>query len=291
VSAGPMAELDGVARRFGEAVALDGVNLRVEGGEIVALLGPNGAGKTTALRILLGLRRPDRGRARLFGLDPRRIEGRLRLGCTPQETGLPPTLTVRETVELVRAHFPRPVPTDALLDRFALAGRSDRQNGGLSGGQRRRLAVALAFAGAPDLVVLDEPSAGLDVAARRLVWEQVRSHAASGGAVLLTTHQLEEADALATRAAVIARGRIRFDGTVAEIRARTGLTRVRLATDAIPYVPGVVRREHGERSTILYVTDAAAAIRELVARDTPLEGLEISPASLEDALVVLGAVG
>ncbi len=285
-----MAELDGVTRRFGETVALDGVNLRVEGGEIVALLGPNGAGKTTALRILLGLRRPDGGRARLFGLDPRRIEGRLRLGSTPQETSLPPTLTVRETVELVRAHFPRPVSTETLLRRFALDSCSDRQNGGLSGGQRRRLAVALAFAGAPDLVVLDEPTAGLDVAARRLVWEQVRSHAASGGAVLLTTHYLEEADALATRVAVIARGRIRVDGTVAAIRSRTGLTRVRLATDAIPYVPGVVRREHGEHSTILYVTDAAAAIRELVARDTPLEGLEISPASLEEALSLLGAV-
>ncbi len=287
MSARHAAELVGVSRAYGETRALDCVDLAVRGGEVLALLGPNGAGKTTAIRVLVGLRRPDRGRALLFGRDPRRPDSRRRLGGTPQETSLPPTLTVRETLDLVRAHYPRPATTACLLARFELDEVARRQNGGLSGGQRRRLAVALAFAGAPDLLVLDEPTTGLDVTARRVVWSCVARHAAAGGSVLLTTHYLEEAEALATRIAVIARGRIRAEGSAAEIRARAGLTRVRLSGAHVPDVAGVVRRERRNGTTTLYVEDAAAAVRELVGRGASLDGLEVAPATLEEAFLDL----
>ncbi len=215
------AALRGVSKRFGETAALDGVDLELRTGEVLALLGPNGAGKTTALSILLGLRRPDSGRAELFGEDPRHAAARVAIGVTPQESGFPPTLRVREIVDLVRAHFPNPASAAELLDRFGLAEIGRRQAGGLSAGERRRLSVALAFAGNPRALFLDEPTAGLDVEARRSVWREVQRYAACGQTVLLTTHHLEEAEALASRVVVLARGRIVADGSPAELSGRT----------------------------------------------------------------------
>ena len=280
-----VAELVGVTRRYGSTVALENVDLVVRPGEILALLGPNGAGKTTAISVLVGLRRPDSGRARLFGLDPLRPQARLRLGCTPQETSLPPTLTVTETIDLVRSHYPRPATTAQLLGRFDLDAEKDRQVGGLSGGMRRRVAVALAFAGSPELLALDEPTTGLDVSVRRSIWDAIREHALAGGAVLLTTHYLDEAEELATRVAVIAGARIRAEGTVAEIRERAGLSRIRIDSHDGPLVDGVVRRECRNGQTTYYVRDAGATVRELVARKSELRGLEVTRATLEEAFL------
>ena len=202
-----------VSKRFGETLALEQVDLAVDAGDVVALLGPNGAGKTTALSILLGLRRPDEGRAEVFGVDPRRPSARVAVGVTPQESGFPPTLRVREIVDLVRAHFSDPAPTDELLQRFDLGGIERRQAGGLSGGERRRLSVALAFAGEPAAIFLDEPTSGLDVESRRAVWGEIDRYSADGGTVLLTTHYLDEAQRLASRIVLIARGRVVAEGT------------------------------------------------------------------------------
>jgi ABC-2 type transport system ATP-binding protein len=206
----PLAELRGVSKSFGKIRALDGLDLAVADGEIVALLGPNGAGKTTALGILLGLRRPAAGTARLFGRDPRDPSARRGVGCTPQVTSFPVTLRVHEVVDLVRAHFRAPHDRGELLERFRLDGLEQRQVGGLSGGQRRRLACALAFAGNPELVLLDEPSSGLDVESRLGLWETIR---ASRRAVLLTTHSFEEAEALSTRVVVLHQGRAVASGS------------------------------------------------------------------------------
>jgi ABC-2 type transport system ATP-binding protein len=214
------AALRAVTKRFGETVALDRVELEVEAGAVVALLGPNGAGKTTALSILLGLRRADAGRAELFGEDPRRPAARAAVGVTPQEHGFPQTLRVREVVDLVRAHFARPASRSELLDRFRLTEIAHRQTGGLSGGERRRLAVALAFAGDPRAVFLDEPTTGLDVESRRAVWTHVGAYAARGGTVLLTTHYLEEAERLASRIVLLAHGRIAAAGTASALAAK-----------------------------------------------------------------------
>jgi ABC-2 type transport system ATP-binding protein len=211
------AALRTVTKRFGSVVALDEVSLEIASGEVVALLGPNGAGKTTALSILLGLRRPDRGHAELFGDDPRRSSARRAIGVTPQEDGFPPTLRVAEILDLVRAHFPGPVTRGELLDRFRLVGLARRQAGGLSGGERRRLALALAFAGRPRAVFLDEPTSSLDVEARRAVWHEIEVFAGEGGTVLLTTHHLEEAETLATRIVLLAAGRLVAEGDVAEL--------------------------------------------------------------------------
>jgi ABC-2 type transport system ATP-binding protein len=211
------AALRGVTKRFGALVALDDVDLELHRGDVLALLGPNGAGKTTALSIVLGLRRPDRGRAELLGMDPRSRAPRAAIGVTPQDAGFPPTLRVHEIVDLVRAHFATPVPTAELLSRFGLTDCRRRQTGGLSGGERRRLSVALAFAGRPLAVFLDEPTTGLDVEARRNLWSELREYAARGGTILLTTHYLEEAEALATRVALLAHGRIAAYGAPREL--------------------------------------------------------------------------
>lgn len=220
--AAPAAHLDGVVKRFGGVQALDGFSITVAQGEVVALLGPNGAGKTTAVDVLLGLRRPHDGVVELFGRDPRDWRTRLAVGATPQEMSFPPTLRVREIVAFTRAHYPEPAALRSLLTRFGLEEVAGRQVGGLSGGQRRRLAVALAFAGAPRLAVLDEPTTGLDVEARRAVWEAIGGHTRQGGAVLLTTHHLDEAEALADRIVILARGIVVAHGTPAQLRSTAG---------------------------------------------------------------------
>ena len=216
------AALRGVTKRFGSMVALDEVDLELRGGEVLALLGPNGAGKTTALSVILGLRRPDRGRAELLGTAPRDRDARAAIGVTPQEAGFPPTLRVHEIVDLVRAHFATPVPTAELLARFGLAHCRRRQAGGLSGGERRGLSVALAFAGRPLAVFLDEPTTGLDVEARRSLWQELHAFAAAGGTILLTTHYLEEAETLATRVVLLARGRIAAEGSPSQLAEAHG---------------------------------------------------------------------
>jgi ABC-2 type transport system ATP-binding protein len=192
----------GVTKSFGRARALDGFDLVVEQGERVVMLGPNGAGKSTAIAIVLGLRRPDRGAVRVLGGSPTELAVRRRVGCTPQQTVFPESLRVAEVVHFVRTHYPQ--PRRDLLAAFELEHLASRQIGGLSGGERRRLGCALAFAGDPELAVLDEPSAGLDVESRLRLWATIRAHR---GTLLLTTHSFEEADAIATRIVVVNRGR------------------------------------------------------------------------------------
>jgi ABC-2 type transport system ATP-binding protein len=281
------AALERVSKRYGSVKALEDVSLEVAEGEILALLGPNGAGKSTAIGLLSGLRRPERGSVRLFGLDPRDPRARVNLGVTPQETGLPGELRVGEVLELVQAHYPSPMPRGELLERFGLSGLERRQCGGLSGGQKRRLAVALAFAGRPRLVILDEPTTGLDVEARRALWEGVRQYRAEGGTLLLTTHYLEEAEALASRIAVIDHGRLIAEGTVAQIKARVGLRQVRFAAAELPPLEGVSRLEREGSTFTLYTPDADAVVRQLVRENVAFSNLEVRSVSLEEAFVAL----
>jgi ABC-2 type transport system ATP-binding protein len=281
------AELRGVVKRFGKTEALRGVDLVIPEGETVALLGPNGAGKTTTVGILLGLRRPDAGRAVLFGQDPRDSAARLNVGVTPQEIGFPPTLRVREIIDLVRAHYENPLPTGAVLDRFGLSDVAGRQAGGLSGGQRRRLGLALAFTGRPQAVFLDEPTTGLDVEARRQAWQTIREYSAEGRTVLLTTHYLEEAESLATWVAVMREGRILTEGTPAEIRAQAGLRRIRVRADTLPDLPGVVEMVREAGSYTLYTSEPDPIIRVLVEKGVPLQDLEVGSITLEEAFLRL----
>jgi ABC-2 type transport system ATP-binding protein len=204
-------------KRFGGRVALHPLDLTIERGELVAIVGPNGAGKTTLANLLLGLRRPDRGDVRVFGRDPRHWRARSAIGSTLQDMGFPPTLRAREILELARAHSPSPPTVSQLVDRFDLTDVVNRRTGALSGGQRRRLTLALPFAGSPDLVVLDEPTTGLDVEARRHAWGAIAAFGAEGGTVLLATNQLDEADALAQRIVVLSKGTVLADGPRASL--------------------------------------------------------------------------
>jgi len=274
------------SKRFGGTPALDRVTFAVDDGDVVALLGPIGAGKTTSIALLLGLRRPDTGRALLFGRDPRAAAARRTLGVTPQEMGFPHTLRVVEVVRLVRAHYPRPLSEGDILERFGLTRLAKRQVGGLSGGERRRLAVALAFAGDPRLVVLDEPTSGLDGESRRSVWQAVRRHAAAGRALLLTTHHLDEAEALASRVVVIESGRIVAQGEVAAIKRSAGLARISFAAPRDGFSWAGADRD-GDRVAIL-VRDAGVEIERLVRQGVPLHDLEVRPVTLEEAVTALG---
>jgi len=276
-------------KRLGRVQALRGVSLEVHEGELLALLGPNGAGKTTLVSLLVGLRSPDRGEVRLDGRDPREPAARRVLGMTPQGTGFPPALKVREVVELVRAHYPDPLPTAEVLARFGLEGLAGRSVQALSGGQARRLAVALAFAGNPRLAVLDEPTTGLDVESRRSLWREIQRFKQSGGTVLLTTHYLEEAESLATRVVVLDRGRVVAEGAPEAIKRRVGLKRVRLRAAELPEWPEVERREFEDGRYTLWTADADALVRRLVQSGVAFSDLEVLPVSLEEAfLAVLG---
>jgi ABC-2 type transport system ATP-binding protein len=287
VGADAPAVLDRVSKRYGKIEALRDFSLAVQAGEVVALLGPNGAGKTTALSILLGLRAPDEGTARVFGRNPRDVDARRRLGATPQETGFPTTLKVTEVINLVRAHYPHSLEIPDVLARFGLADLAGRQVGGLSGGQKRRLAVCLAFVGDPSAVFLDEPTTGLDVEARRRVWDGIRAYAENRGTVLLTTHYLEEADELASRVVVIAGGTTLAEGSPAEVKAQAGLKRIRIEADALPELAGVERATRTGRVHTLYAADPALVVRLLVERGVPLHGLEVTPVTLEEAFLSL----
>jgi ABC-2 type transport system ATP-binding protein len=282
-----VAELLGVHKRYGKVDALQGVDLQLQPGELLALLGPNGAGKTTAVGILLGQRRPDAGSARLFGRDPTLPAARRPVGVTLQESGFPDNLTVAEVVDLVRVHYPDPAPTRELLDRFGLGEVAGRRAGGLSGGQTRRLAVALAFAGQPQLAVLDEPTTGLDVESRRGLWEVLRAFVADGGSVLLTTHYLEEAQALASRVVVLAGGRIIAQGSVDEITGRVGLSRVHLQAPALPELPAGTHVESSNGAHTLYTADPDGLVRALALQGVAFTGLRVERASLEEAFLHL----
>ena len=287
-----LARWQGVTRRFGAVVALDDVSLDVPAGQVVGLLGPNGAGKSTLLSLLLGLRRPDEGRVELFGGDPREPARRAQLGCTPQETALPPTLKVREVLDFVAGHHRDPLPTSGLLEDLGLAEQAGRQTGGLSGGQRRRLSVALALVGRPRLLVLDEPTTGLDVDARHLLWRRVRDFHADGGTVVVTSHYLEEVEALAERVVVVASGRVLVDDALDAVRSRVRQRRVSLRASALPDLAHVLHSEvrDGDRWS-LFTDDADALVRELVRADVGFTDLEVAPASLEEAFLALTADG
>lgn len=290
-SAAPLIAAEHVSRRYGQILALSEASLTVHPGEIVGVLGPNGAGKSTLLSLISGERRPDSGTVRLSGGDPRLAATRTILGMTAQETGLPATLKVAEVVDFVARHYPDPLPTAELLERFGLTDLARRQTGALSGGQKRRLAVALAFAGQPRIVLLDEPTTGLDVSARYALWEAIRDYHGAGGTVLLTSHYLEEIQALAGRVVVINDGRILADDTLEAILRRVELRRVLVHSEAdLADLPGVAHAStvelgarRGPRQE-LYTDSSDELIRALVTSGIPFNDLEVRGASLEEAI-------
>ncbi|MDA0632569.1 ABC transporter ATP-binding protein [Nonomuraea sp. MCN248] len=279
-------------RRYGDVLALDRVSVDIRAGELVGLLGPNGAGKSTLINLFVGLRRPSSGTVELLGGSPSDPAVRRGIGVTPQETGLPEVLRVGEIVDFVSSHFPRRAAKAELLDRFGLGDLVKRQIGGLSGGQKRRLAVALAFAGRPRLVFLDEPTTGLDVEARRALWDGIKAFHEDGGTVLLTSHYLEEIEALAERVVVVGHGRVLADDTMRAVRDVVGVRRVSLDAGELPELPelpGVAAVEREGGRVHLMTTDPDRLVVELVRSGAPFSGLEIRPTSLEEAFLTITA--
>jgi ABC-2 type transport system ATP-binding protein len=284
-----LARAIGVTRRYGDVTAVDDVSLDIPAGQVLGVLGPNGAGKSTLINMFVGLRKPTVGKVELFGHDPRDLKARKRIGVTPQETGLPETVKIGEVYDFVASHFPDPLPKDEVLAQFSLTDLVQRQTGGLSGGQMRRLAVALAFVGRPDLVFLDEPTTGLDVEGRHTLWQGIRDFNRAGGTVVLTSHYLEEVEQLAGRVVVVDHGRIVADDTTESLRRVSGLHRVTVTVPEVPPLPGLVGSERDGDRVNLITKDADQLVRDLVASGVAFSGLEIHTGSLEDAFLALTA--
>jgi len=286
-----VASLEGVNKNYGDVRALCGVNFGVRAGEVVALLGPNGAGKTTAVKLLLGLMQPNAGRVRVFGGDPTNPENRMRTGAMLQVGKVPETLRVREHIDLFSTYYAKPLPVAEILGAAGLEKLSDRKFGDLSGGQRQRVLFALAICGDPDLLFLDEPTVGLDVEARRMLWDEIRRMVDRGKTVLLTTHYLQEADALADRVAVINQGEIIAQGTPSEIKAKTSGKRIRCITSlglpTLRQIAGVTDAKEDREAIEIHAVEAESVVRELLSRDANLSGLEITSAGLEEAFLAL----
>ena len=287
----PVAALDHATKRYGSVTALDDLSLTLHPGEIVALLGPNGAGKSTAIRLLLGLSGATAGTSRIFGRDPRTTAARTRIGAMLQVASVPKTLKVREHIDLFRSYYPAPLAYAEIIRIAQLEGIEERLFEKLSGGQRQRLLFALALCGDPEIIFLDEPTVGMDIEARRGLWEQIRSLAARGKTILMTTHYLEEADALASRIVVIDQGRIVAEGTPAEIKSRGAVRTVRcnttLSTAQLWSIPGVISVEQRAGVTTLQAGNSETAVRKLLAWDAELSGLEITTPGLEEAFMNL----
>jgi ABC-2 type transport system ATP-binding protein len=311
-----VASLTGVTKRYRNGVvALDNLSLTLGRGEVVALLGPNGAGKSTAVKLMMGLSGPTAGTVRVFGQNPRFAAHRLRTGVMLQVGRAPETLRVCEHIELFQGYYPHPMPMAELIRIAGLEGLEKRLFGHLSGGQKQRVLFALALSGDPDLVFLDEPTVGLDIEARRAMWTQIRALAARGKTVLLTTHYLEEADALASRIVVINKGRVVCQGTPAEVKARGAAVVLQAGSAHLP--PGAattagagvkiitctttLKREHllllpavttvdqhADRA-IITTTEPEAVLREMLALDPTLNNLIVASPALEDAFLALTA--
>jgi ABC-2 type transport system ATP-binding protein len=286
-----IATLTNITKRYGTTVALDGLSLSLHPGEVVALLGPNGAGKSTAVKLLLGLIAPTSGTTRVFGSDPRSATTRTRVGAMLQVARITETLRVREHLDLFRSYYPNPMPVAEILRIAQLQGIEDRLFSQLSGGQKQRLLFALAICGNPDLIFLDEPTVGLDIEARRALWHQIRTFSAQGKTVLLTTHYLEEADALAHRVIVINKGRVISQGTPAEIKRNSGgrtiRCQTRLSLELLQTLPSVTSVELNEGAAIVTASDAETVVREMLLRDETLSDLEVASPALEDAFLAL----
>src|SRR5215510_3306611 len=290
----PIVTFDNVSKHYGSLRAVDGLTLDLRAGESVALLGPNGAGKSTSLDMLLALRKPTSGRIRMFGDEPHYAVKSGRVGAMLQSGGLMPEVTVRELVELVTKLHPMPEPIDATLRRAGIAQFADQRVDRLSGGQTQRVRFALAICGKSELIVLDEPTAAMDVETRRLFWNSMKEEVAAGRTLLFATHYLEEADQAADRILVINRGRLLADGTPAEIKARAGARRVSFRLDRVDEpvllgLPGLVSLDVRGDVVQIQSTDSDATLYALLDAGYRPSEIEIGSLGLEQAFLAITA--
>lgn len=283
-----VARLTDVAKAYSGRSVLKTFNFTLQAGAVTALLGPNGAGKSTVAGLITGRLAANAGEIALFDRDPRDPEARARMGVMPQAAGLPDSLTVCEAVALQGGYFKRRLKTKDVLEQAGLTALAKRRCDKLSGGEQRRVHFALAIAGSPDFLVLDEPTTGFDAEARRAMWRTVRAKANDGAGILLATHHMDEAEALADRIVVIAEGRIIADGPPATIKAKVAGSTIRFRTSLAPahlkMLPAVAKVDQVGADTALLSTDARATLEALFGADPSLTQFEVAAASLEDAL-------
>lgn len=291
VTSPPVIAAEGLTRSFGRTRALDHLDLTVEGPGVLALLGPNGAGKTSFVNAALGLIRVDSGRLAVCGAAPGAAAVRARIGVMMQDADLPDLLTAREQVALFASYYPNPRSVEETLRLADVERFADTRYGRLSGGRKRRVQFALALVGRPDLIFLDEPTTGLDSEARRGLWAIVRQAAEAGARVILTTHYLEEADALADDVAVMAAGRIIARGTARALREQVGGSlircRTRLDADALAALPGARRARLSGRFAEIASADAVTTLKALFEQDPEPVDLTVRQPTLEDAFDIL----
>jgi ABC-2 type transport system ATP-binding protein len=286
----------GLAKSFGPVRAVAGVDLDIVAGETVALLGPNGAGKSTTIDILLGLARPDAGEISVFGQPPATATQAGLVGAMLQSGGLLSYVTIRELIGMTTSLYRDPMPVDEVLRRAGLTEIADRRTNGLSGGQVQRVRFALALTPNPELLVLDEPTVGMDVESRRAFWAAMREFAAAGRTILFATHYLEEADEFADRVVLMAHGRIVADGPATAVKAIVGGRTIRCTLpgadpDRLGTLPGVTTVELRGDGVLLRAADSDAALRGLLATEPTARDIEVTGAALEDAFIALTTDG
>jgi ABC-2 type transport system ATP-binding protein len=273
--------------------AVDNLSLTIEQGTVVALLGPNGAGKTTTVSMILGLHQPTSGSVKLLGGDPQDQRIRDRIGAMLQDVSVIDNLKVSETIELFRSYYAKPLPLEQLLRISGLEGEKNKMASALSGGQQRRLGFALAVAGDPEVLFLDEPTVGMDVTSRQLFWDTIRAMAGRGRTIVLTTHYLEEADSVADRIVVINNGKLIADGTPSEIKAETTgrvisfTAGASVTTESLLAIPGVTDIEWSGRKVKLFSDNTDRLIAALIEKRVDMRDIEIQSGGLEDAFQAL----
>ncbi|HTC45427.1 MAG TPA: acyltransferase family protein [Steroidobacteraceae bacterium] len=291
LAAQPLAELIDARKSYGKSQALDGVAIEVRRGELLALLGPNGAGKSTAISLWLGLLQADEGQVRLMGRSPLEVESRREIGVMMQEVALEPLLSVRELIELAASYYPQPLSIEATLELTGTRPLAGQRYAKLSAGQKRQAQFAMAVVGQPRLLFLDEPTVGLDVQAREHMWRAIRRLIKDGCSVVLTTHYLEEAEALADRVVVLAKGRVIASGSVAEVRSTVSRSHISctgaLSADEVRLWPGVIEAIREAHKLVITTADAESVVRRLLAADASVRQLEVRQADLADAFTEL----
>jgi ABC-2 type transport system ATP-binding protein len=295
----PAIRLSGLSKKFGTLMAVNDVNLTIQPGEVVALLGPNGAGKSTTIDLLLGLAGPTDGTAELFGEDPRRAIVTGRVGAMLQGGALLPTTTVRESVALIQALHKHPLSIEEAMERAGVADLARQKIASLSGGQMQRARFAVAVVSNPDLLILDEPTAAMDVAARHSFWESMREFTGQGKTVVFATHYLDEADTFADRIVIMSSGRIIADGTPSEVKSVvTGRTlsftldpstSSGTEADALERLVGVTHLERKGSRILLQSEDSDATLRAVLASYPAASDIEIISRNMDDAFMALTA--
>ncbi len=285
-------ELQHVTKNYGSVQALKNISLTVKQGEVIAVLGPNGAGKSTSIALMLGMRRPSSASVTLFGENPRLANHRKHIGVMLQESGVPETLKVRELVELFGRFHDNPMGTREAIKMAGLEEKANTRLARLSGGQKQRVYFALALVGNPEVLFLDEPTSGLDVESRRNFWEQIKHQVAQGKTIILTTHNLEEADALAERIVVINQGQIIADGTPDEIKGHVGGKHVRfralnMTIEELDTLVGTQSFHLINSKFEILTKEPEAVLATLFKQGVELSDLEVVGAGLEEAFLSL----